>query len=116
MKIALAAALLSLLALPAAAQETLTGEEIRAAISGSTVEGSMEASGRYAEFYQEDGVIRGRDYTGTWSIEGDAMCFAYGSDPADCWQVGREGGQILWIKDGAVGGRGEIREGNPNGF
>lgn len=112
----LAGLLAAVLALPALAEQRLTGEEIRATVSGKTVEGTMTDTGRYAEFYDADGTIRGKDYTGAWSIEGDTMCFKYGDDPADCWEVGKAGDEVLWIKDGAVLGTGAVREGNPNQF
>lgn len=114
----LAAALAAVLfAAPAAgAEATLSGEEIRAAVSDSTVEGSMAATGRFAEYYSAEGAIRGKDYVGVWSIEGDEMCFRYGADPAECWKVGRDGQELLWIRNGEVLGRGEVRRGNPNGF
>ena len=76
----------------------------------------MEASGAYSEFYQADGTIKGKDYTGAWSIEGDAMCFQYGTDPKSCWQVLGEGNQVQWVKDGNVEGTGTVVTGNPNNF
>lgn len=105
------------LALPAlaAAEKTLTGDEIRATVSDATVQGAMDASGAYTEFYAADGTIRGSDYTGAWSVEGDTMCFDYGEGP-DCWSVGLTGDQVRWIKDGAVLGTGTRLDGNPNGF
>lgn len=106
---------LFLLASPAFAQTPSTGEEIRAAVSGNTVQGSMTASGAYTEFYAEDGTIKGKDYSGTWTIEGDTMCFSYGEAP-DCWQATVAGDQITWIKDGVDGGTGTVLSGNPNGW
>ena len=95
---------------------TLSGDEIRDTVSGYTIEGSMTETGRYSEFYAENGTIRGEGYTGAWSVEGDAMCFKYGEDPADCWSVGLESGEIIWIKDGRALGSGTRREGNPNQY
>jgi hypothetical protein len=93
-----------------------TGAEIRAAISGNTVQGNMDASGPYAEFYDAGGTIKGKDYTGKWTIEGDAMCFEYEGSPKDCWTVDIKGDQVRWIKDGASQGTGTIVNGNANGF
>ena len=70
-----------------AALAAATGDQIRAAIAGSTVQGNMDASGPYAEYYAPDGAIKGKDYAGQWSIEGDAMCFAYQGTPKECWNV-----------------------------
>ncbi len=105
-----------LLATPALADTPATGEAIRAAISGNTVQGSMSATGAYTEFYAADGVIKGADYAGMWSIEGDTMCFVYGETPPDCWNARVAGDQITWVKDGADLGTGTILPGNPNNF
>jgi hypothetical protein len=95
---------------------TATGEQITAAISGNTVQGSMIASGAYTEFYGADGVIKGKDYSGKWRVNGDTMCFQYGQDPEACWQVKLDGSQVTWVKDGKDDGTGTIVKGNPNNF
>lgn len=100
----------------ALAAATATGDQINAAISGNTVQGSMVASGAYTEFYGADGVIKGKDYTGKWRINGDTMCFQYGQDPEACWQVKLDGDQVTWIKEGKDDGTGTIVKGNPNNF
>jgi hypothetical protein len=105
-----------LLAGAASALAAASGAEIRAAIGGNTVQGHMEASGPYAEFYAPDGTIKGQGYTGQWSVEGDAMCFAYPGTPKDCWTVEISGNQVRWIKNGAAQGTGTILPGNANGF
>ena len=93
-----------------------TGDEIRAAISGNTVQGNMDSSGAYAEFYDASGTIKGQGYTGKWSVEGDAMCFEYQGTPKDCWNVEISGDQVRWLKGGAGQGTGTIVPGNANGF
>jgi hypothetical protein len=100
----------------ACAGSAATGDQIAAAISGNTVQGSMMASGAYTEFYGADGVIKGKDYSGKWRVERDAMCFQYGQDPEACWQVKLEGDQVTWVKDGKDDGTGTIVKGNPNSF
>jgi hypothetical protein len=92
-----------LLPVAAMAQDLATGAEISAAITGNTVQGSMSASGAYTEFYAADGAIKANGYTGTWTVEGDAMCFDYG-EGKDCWGVRIDGGT------------GTIVAGNPNNF
>ena len=93
-----------------------TGTEIRAAISDNTVQGSMDATGPYAEYYEGNGTIKGKDYVGQWSVEGDLMCFVYADTPKECWNVEINGDQLRWVKNGASQGTGTIVHGNPNGL
>jgi hypothetical protein len=109
------AVLLAAAASPTLAQTLATGAEITAAISGNTVQGSMTASGAYTEFYAADGTIKGADYAGAWTVEGDTMCFSYGEAP-DCWNVRIEGEMVTWVQDGVDGGTGTIVAGNPNNY
>jgi hypothetical protein len=104
------------LAGPVDAAEVATADQIKSAIAGNTVQGSMVSSGVYTEFYAADGTIKGKDYTGKWTIESDAMCFQYGTDPASCFAVSLAGDQVTWIKDGKSDGTGTIVKGNPNNF
>jgi hypothetical protein len=108
-------ALLCLMPHLTAAQTMVTGDQIKAAISGNTVQGSMVAGGAYTEFYQVDGLIKGADYTGKWNVKDDQMCFDYG-DGASCWSVRLEGVTVTWVKDGVDDGTGTIVIGNPNGY
>ena len=98
------------------AADAASGDRIRAAIGGNTVEGSMIASGAYKEFYAEDGSIKADGYTGKWTVDGDAMCFQYGTDPQSCWQVTIDGNSVTWVKDGKTDGTGTIVPGNPAEF
>ena len=101
--------------LAAQAQEVAKGADITAAIAGNTVQGNMVDAGAYTEFYAADGMIKGQGYTGTWTVEGDAMCFDYG-EGKDCWGVKLDGEAVVWVKDGVDGGTGTIVAGNPNNF
>ena len=112
----ISAALLLAVSVNALAGTGATGDQISAAISGNTVQGSMIASGAYTEFYGADGVIKGKDYTGRWRVNGDTMCFQYGQDPEACRQVKIDGDQVTWVKDGKNDGTGTIVKGNPNNF
>jgi uncharacterized protein YcfJ len=94
----------------------LAGEAIRAAVSGNTVQGNMLDSGAYSEFYAADGAIKGDGYTGTWTIEGDAMCFDYGEGKRPAGRRALQGDQITWVQNGADLGDGTIVPGNPNNF
>jgi hypothetical protein len=111
----LAAALL-FFAAAATAQDLASGEDILSAISGNTVEGSMVASGSYAEYYEAGGHIMGKGFAGSWMISGDQMCFAYGIAPASCWNARLQGDQVTWFNKGVEEGTGTILKGNPNGF
>ena len=104
------------LASSAFAIDLATGDQIKTAITGKTVQGSMEASGAYTEYYAADGTIRGEGYTGSWFVEADTMCFKYGEDPADCWGVNLNGESVAWVKEGKPLGTGTIVDGNPNNF
>lgn len=109
------AALLALTPLAVAAETLATGDQIKAAIAGNTVQGSMLEAGAYTEFYQADGVIKGKDYTGKWTVTDNQMCFDYGSGES-CWSVRLAGDAATWIKDGVDDGKGTILAGNPNKF
>jgi hypothetical protein len=113
--IRLSALAFAALAVPAFADTLATGPEITAAITGNTVQGSMTASGAYTEFYAANGSIKGDGYSGTWTVEGDTMCFDYG-EGKDCWGVRIDGEAVTWVKDGADGGTGTIVTGNPNNY
>ena len=103
------------LAAPSFAQDMATGDAITAAISGNTVQGSMLTSGAYTEFYGTDGVIKGKDYSGKWTVDADKMCFDYG-EAITCYGVRIAGDQVTWVADGKDDGTGAIVPGNPNNF
>jgi hypothetical protein len=121
MRATIALLLLGLLATTAFADsqdaggEALSGAEIRALIGGNTVAGSMADGQDYAEFYAEDGTIHGDGYTGSWSIDGDRVCFDYG-DGATCYGVTADGRSVTWMLDGEADGTGTVRDGNPMDF
>lgn len=105
-----------LLASPAFAQNLATADQIRTALTGNTVMGSMAASGAYTELYAADGTIRAVDYSASWAIVDNAMCFVYGESPAICWNVRLQGDQVTWVFKGDVEGTGTILQGNPNNW
>ncbi len=93
-----------------------TSEQVTAAVSGNTIQGNMDSSGAYAEYYAPDGTVFGKDYKAKWSVEGDTMCWVYEGSPKDCWGVEIEGDQVKWVKDGKAQGSGTVIEGNANNF
>ncbi len=109
------AACAALVTSPAFAEGLASGDEIKAAIAGNTVQGSMVDAGAYTEFYGTDGTIQGDGYTGAWSIADNQMCFDYG-EGTNCWSVRIAGENVTWVKDGKDDGTGTIVAGNPNGF
>lgn len=109
------AAFMAMVPFAAFAETLATENQIMTAVSGNTVQGNMVAAGAYTEFYQADGVIRGADYTGQWSVKENQMCFDYG-EGADCWSVRIAGLAVTWGKAGADGGTGTIVAGNPNNY
>ncbi len=93
-----------------------TGPQLKNALSGNTVEGSMQAPGRYTEFYAKDGTVLAKDYKAIWRIEGNNMCWIYKDQPKDCWQAAIKGKTVQWVKNNKVQGNGTIVQGNTNNF
>ena len=116
MGLTLSALVLLILAAPQALAAMATGDQIMAAVSGNTIQGNMDSSGPYAEFYAADGTVLGKDYKAKWSVEGDTMCWVYEGTPKDCWNVDIEGDQVKWVKDSKAQGSGTVLKGNANDF
>jgi hypothetical protein len=93
-----------------------SGKQIKKAMAGNTVEGSMQASGRYTEFYSNDGTVLGKGYKAMWRIEGDDMCWIYKDQPKDCWRASIKGASVQWVKNKKLQGSGTIVKGNINNF
>jgi hypothetical protein len=115
MKLLYATGFVAAMAVPAMASSLATSDEIKAAIIGNTVEGGMSDGAAYAEYYSEDGAIKADGYTGTWSLDGNDMCFDYGEGPA-CWSVSIDGDKVAWMNGDTEEGTGTIKAGNPNEF
>lgn len=107
---------LTFVAFPVMAGGLATGDEIMAALSGNTVQGSMVDTGGYTEFYDADGSIKAAGYAGHWGMVGNQMCFAYGDEHAACWFVRLDGTTVTWVRGGKDDGSGSILKGNPNKF
>ena len=115
-QIAMIAAMAMISATSAAiAAEFASKTDIQAAMSDHTYQGGM-LSGAFSEFYAQDGTIKGDGYSGTWRATDDGMCFKYGTDPENCWDLKIEENVVTLFKDGAVDGAGVIVPGNPNSF
>tara|TARA_B100001079_G_scaffold254075_1_gene248548 strand:+ start:113 stop:628 length:516 start_codon:yes stop_codon:yes gene_type:complete len=88
---------------------------IRKQIIDHTVTGSMTTGGNYGEYYAPNGRILASDYTGSWTIEDDQLCFDYG-DGIDCYVVAMDGLDVVWYLEGEKVGTGSLQQGNPNDF
>lgn len=111
------AALALLIPIEAGAGETPTADEITAAVSDHTYQGSMNVGGSgFTEYYAADGTIRAGGYSGQWRSEDGIMCFQYGEKPETCFEVRFNGPSMEMYKDGALDGNGMLIEGNPQSF
>ena len=97
------------------AEEKATAEDISAAVSDHTYQGSMTKSA-FVEYYNADGTIKGKGYSGKWRTVDGAMCFQYGEKPETCWNVTLDGPSMVMFKDSKVDGNGMLIKGNPNKF
>lgn len=94
----------------------LTGDQIRSTLIGNTIAGQI-MGGEYSEYYQADGVIRGRDYLGAWTIEGDTLCVEYEGLEKSCYALELDGTSVKWLTpDGTLVGDGTLTPGNPNNY
>ena len=115
--VALPAAALMSFAITAAAlaMDKPSKGDIETAVSDKTYQGSMLDNG-FAEYYDAEGNIRGKDYTGKWRAEDGVMCFQYGDSAETCWQVQIDGPAMTMYKEGAIDGNGILVPGNPQKF
>ncbi|NVO55122.1 hypothetical protein HW561_04885 [Rhodobacteraceae bacterium B1Z28] len=100
---------------PALAAGFASKGEIQSAIGDHTYQGGM-LTGAFSEYYSADGAIKGDGYSGTWRATDNGMCFTYGTDPENCWDLKIDGNVVTLFKDGAVDGAGVIVKGNPNSY
>ena len=99
------AALLALLAAPAWAQpvEVMAPEEFLAFAEGRTLSfaGALDGASYGTEQFLGGGRTRylmadGTCAPGTVTVRGEAVCFAYPTDPAEtCWRTFRQGDRVL---------------------
>lgn len=108
------------------AQEALSGDQVRALITGNTLVGSFMTNPLTMVFY-EDGVVRGAigltgSDSGTWEVEGDNYCHewvTYFSGVRRCYRWVRDGdGYVLKNVDRfkARPIQGRIEDGKPKGY
>ena len=120
------AMLLGIFSQQSLAEETLSGDQVRALITGNTLQGSFMANPLTMVFY-DDGVVRGSigmtgSDSGTWEIEGDNYCnewVTYFSGVRRCYQWVHDGdGYVLKNVDKykARNIQGRIEKGKPKGY
>ena len=108
------------------AQEPLSGEQVRALITGNTLQGNFMAHPLTMVFY-DDGVVRGSvgmtgSDSGTWEIEEDHYCnewVTYFSGTHHCYQWLSQGDGYVLKNVDAFRGRdiqGHIEKGKPKGY
>lgn len=109
-----------------AAEEALSGDEIRARIVGNTLQGSFMTNPLTMVFYA-DGLVRGAiglkgSDSGTWAIEGDKYChewFTYFGGVRRCYQwIPQADGYVLKNVDEfrARNIQGRLEKGKPKGY
>ncbi len=109
-----------------AAEEPLSGEQVRALITGNTLQGNFMANPLTMVFY-EGGVVRGSvgmsgSDSGTWEIEGDHYCnewVTYFSGTRHCYQWLSHGDRYVLKNVDTFRGRdiqGRIEKGKPKGY
>jgi hypothetical protein len=76
-------------------------------LSGNSIVLTNDSGKVWAEYYDTDGTIRGRDWDGTgfagnWKIDGSTLCVDYSSNGEDwCGQfIEGDDGSIAYYKDG----------------
>ncbi len=116
MLIRLALAMTFAAALPLCAETLATGAEIKAAVAGNTLEGYVTDADPFTEFCAEDGTIRSDSDTGTWKVDGDRLCVAYGTPETACWAIKIDGETITYKKGGKDDGSATILKGKPENF
>jgi len=120
------AMLLGIFSQQSLAEETLSGDQVRALITGNTLQGSFMANPLTMVFY-DDGVVRGSigmtgSDSGTWEIEGDNYCnqwVTYFSGVRRCYQwINHSDGYVLKNVDKfrARNIQGRIEKGKPKGY
>lgn len=83
---------------------------------GNTVAGKV-AGKDYAEFYRPDGTVKTMTdnelMTGTWSVEGEKVCFVYPQEDKACFTLELVGDDVTFTDEAGEGIRVKLLPGNP---
>ncbi|MGI9412117.1 MAG: hypothetical protein ACR2PM_00500 [Hyphomicrobiales bacterium] len=87
-----------------AGERPLTGDEIRAALSGNTVEGVQDGAD-WKQYFDRNGqttyVSGGRASPGRWAVRGDRYCSQWPpSERWDCYRMTGEGDRMTFVPAG----------------
>jgi|SRR5579872_1216866 len=104
------------IASPARAGESLTGEQITSALSGRVTTGYQDSGSPYRITYQADGtqtLQSGKFFdTGKWVVRGNQLCLTWNkkfSGQEQCYLVSRDGNTISYFHpDGSASGTSKI--------
>lgn len=77
----------------------LSGEEIRSAVRGETLDGCFPNESTFTEYLAPNGNFyvadAGDEPAGRWGVKDEALCFDYPNDAADsCFRVSRSAGGL----------------------
>jgi hypothetical protein len=85
----------------AAAPAKMTGEEIKAALTGNSVAGVWGSTPYVSSFDASGGTVytaQGRaPAQGRWSVKGDQYCSTWEQTGESCYDLERDGDTIIWI-------------------
>ncbi len=118
-----AAAGLLLLSRPGFGAATdLDDAQIRDLVAGNTISVVTKSLAPAEGYMDPDGAIRGQrngaDFTGSWAIKDNRLCFDLpGNDFDICRTVAKDGDEVLMFDEsGSPAGRLTVEAGNPNGW
>lgn len=100
----------------AAFSKTLTAGEAWLTVVGNSLTGKIDGDEVF-EYYRKDGTLtsmEGSELTnGTWTLEGEKVCFKYPDEEKDCYDVSRTGDEVTLTGGNGKGLRLTVLPGNP---
>jgi hypothetical protein len=103
--------------------EPLSGDELRALVTGNTVSGHHDSGMPYSEYHSPDGRVFGHNNhdpvkDGCWRVRGDSICYSYESGKAPglfCWRFyhAKDGNYRILLPATGTTGSAIVAKGNP---